>query len=112
MGHTKATVDVVLTLEVHELSVLKWHIDASFAVHPDMRGHTGGGSMSGKCSVFNESERQKINGKRSVEMDVIGVDDIMPQVTWKKCFMEAQGHSACTMIHQDNKSATLSETNG
>ena len=30
-----------LTLSIEELGVIKWHVDASFAVHTDFRSHTG-----------------------------------------------------------------------
>jgi len=30
-----------LTLEVDESIIANWHVDAFFAVHPDMRSHTG-----------------------------------------------------------------------
>ena len=39
-----------LTLEADNLEVMDWHVDASFAVHPDMKGHTGGTMTLGKGS--------------------------------------------------------------
>ena len=36
MKHTK---DAVLTLSADNLHVIKWYVDASFAVHPDSRSH-------------------------------------------------------------------------
>jgi hypothetical protein len=40
--YLRATRTLVLTLEADNLQVVKWWVDASFAVHPDMRSHTGG----------------------------------------------------------------------
>jgi hypothetical protein len=36
-----------LILATNGTSVLSWYFDASFAVHPDMRGHTGGAMSMG-----------------------------------------------------------------
>ena len=30
-----------LTLSANDLKVIKWYVDASFAVHPDFKGNTG-----------------------------------------------------------------------
>jgi hypothetical protein len=50
--------DLYLTLEVDDGNVIKWWIDASFAVHPDMRSHTGGTMSLGKGSVYSLSHKQ------------------------------------------------------
>ena len=112
MSYLKATKELVLTLEADDLRLMRWYVDASFAVHPDMKGHTGGGLTIGKGSVYNKSTKQKINAKSSTETEIIGVDDMMPQVLWTNYFMKAQGWSMNTKIFQDNKSAILLENNG
>ena len=43
---------LTLTLETNNLKVMDWHMDASFAVHPDMKGHTGGTMTLGKGSII------------------------------------------------------------
>ena len=35
------TRDDVLTLSADDLGVIKWYVDAAFAVHPDFKSHTG-----------------------------------------------------------------------
>jgi hypothetical protein len=37
-----------LTLSADDLRVVKWYVDASFAVHPDFKSHTGARMMLGK----------------------------------------------------------------
>ncbi len=37
-----------LTLEADDMNVIKWWADASFAVHQDMKSHTGGMMTLGK----------------------------------------------------------------
>ena len=48
-----------LTLEADDISVIKWYVDVSFAVHPDMKSHTGGAMTLGKGVVYGTSTRQK-----------------------------------------------------
>ena len=48
MKHLNDTIDMPLTLEASSLQMIQWWVDASFAVHPDMRSHTGGMMTIGK----------------------------------------------------------------
>ena len=113
MGYLKLTKELVLTLEADSFNMVKWFIDGSYAVHQDMRGHTGGGMTMGKGGIFGRSTKQKINTKSSTETELVAVDDILPQVLWTNYFMKAQGwNSYQTTIYQDNKSAILLENNG
>jgi hypothetical protein len=47
--------DLNLTLESKDSITVKWLIDASFAIHPDMKSHTGGTMSLGKESVYSLS---------------------------------------------------------
>ena len=42
MRYLNGSKNDMLRLVVDDLHVIKWHVDASFAVHPDFRSHTGG----------------------------------------------------------------------
>eukprot|EP00978_Attheya_sp_CCMP212_P044491 scaffold312039_cov31-Attheya_sp.AAC.1 len=42
MKYLRRTVNMPLVLEGDNMRILKWWVDASYAVHPDMRSHTGG----------------------------------------------------------------------
>jgi hypothetical protein len=53
-----------LTLEAAGLQIIKWWIDASFAVHEDMRSHTGGTMRLGNGSVCLSSIQQKLRLQR------------------------------------------------
>jgi hypothetical protein len=44
------TVTLTLRLVADVSGVIRWFIDASHAVHPDMKGHTGGTMTMGKDS--------------------------------------------------------------
>jgi hypothetical protein len=105
--------ELYLTLEADDGVDIKWWIDASFAVHPDMKSHTGATVSFGKGSVYSMSRKQRINTKSSTEAEIIGVDDGMPLVIWTRNFMTAQGYDIRdNVIYQDNQSAMLLEKNG
>lgn len=102
-----------LTLEADDLQVIKWWVDASFAVHRDMRSHTGGTMSMGKGAVCSASLRQKINTRSSTAAEIVGVDDMMPAIMWTRQFMEGQGYNIKdNILYQDNQSAMLLEING
>jgi hypothetical protein len=111
--YLRANKDLSLTLEANPNIVLQWWVDASFAVHPDMRSHTGAVLSLGKGGVYSMSTRQKINTKSSTEAELVGVDDAMSLIIWTKNFLEAQGYRASdNVVYQDNQSAMLLERNG
>ena len=92
---------------------LKWWIDASFAVHPDMRSHTGMTMSLGHGCPYSSTNKQKINTKSSTEAELVGVADGLPMVIWTRNFLEAQGLTVNdNVIYQDNMSAILLERNG
>ena len=66
-----------LTLEADDTHIVKWCIDASFAVHKDMKSYTGGTMSLGKGSAYSASTRQKLNTKSSTEAELVGVNDLM-----------------------------------
>jgi hypothetical protein len=102
-----------LILSADDLQVIKWYVDASFAVHPDFRSHTGGVATFGKGAPYSMSRKQKLNTRSSTEAELVGADDMSTMILWTKLFMEAQGYEIKkNILFQDNKSAILLETNG
>ena len=69
-------------------------IDASFAVHDDMKGHTGGTMSFRKGVLHAKSSKQKLNTKSSTETELVGVSEYIPYTIWMKCFTRTrlQGH--------------------
>jgi hypothetical protein len=45
MIYIRGTRTMSLILSANGSGILKWWVDASFAVHPNMRGHSGGGYL-------------------------------------------------------------------
>ncbi len=88
MKYLRGSRDMVLTLEADNLQVFKWWVDASFAVHKDMRSHTGGVLSMGRGAVYSTSTRQKLTTRSSTEGELVGVNDVMPQILWTRYFLE------------------------
>ena len=102
-----------LTLEAEDPVTLRWWVDASYAVHSDMKGHTGGSLSLGRGGVYNTSSRQKLVSRSSTEAELVGVHDVMPQIIWTRYFLQSQGLKVPeSVLYQDNKSAILLEQNG
>ncbi|CAJ1959585.1 unnamed protein product [Cylindrotheca closterium] len=102
-----------LTLSADNLRVMKWYVDASFAVHPDFKSHTGGVMTMGGGAMQAMSKKQKLNSRSSTHAELIGVDDAITQVLWTRIFMEEQGYPIeKNILYQDNMSSILLEQNG
>jgi hypothetical protein len=54
MEHLRGDHDQPLILSGNNEGVLMWYVDASFAVHPNMCGHTGG-CLTMECGLTNFS---------------------------------------------------------
>ena len=107
------TIALPLRLGADSLNQFATWVDASFAVHPDMRSHTGGVISFGRGGIICKSKKQNINTKSSTEAELIGASDYLPHTLYVKLFMEAQGYPIDRAIfHQDNESAIKMETNG
>lgn len=84
-------------MEADNLHAVKWWVDGAFAVHPDMKSHTGAMMSMGKGAMCGASTQQKLNTKSSTEAKLVGVDDAIDN---------------SVICQQDNQSAMLLEKNG
>ena len=111
LRHTRR---MYLTLEADETNVVKWWVDGSYGVHPDMKSQTGATMSLGKGSVYSSSTKQKLNTRSSTEAELVAVDDAMPHILWTQRFLQHQGYSSGdpATVYQDNMSAMLLEKNG
>jgi hypothetical protein len=62
-----------LILSTNGSGVLMWYVDASFAVHPNMRSHTGGRMTMGRGFLIVSSTKQKLITRSSTESDLISL---------------------------------------
>ena len=113
MGFLKGTLEDVLTLEADDTQSMTWYIDAAFAVHPDMKSHTGMCFSLGKGAVISSSTKQKVNSRSSTEAELNAVDDKVSKVIWMKRFIESQGFKIkLNVVYQDNTSTIKLLKNG
>ena len=108
----RGTSELALRLGADNLNSIEWWVDASHAVHHDMKSHTGGTMSMGTGAMCSSSRKQKLNAKSSTEAKLVGMDDALPQALWTKCFMEAQGCGVSTILNQDNQSTAKLSENG
>ncbi|KAI2493969.1 Reverse transcriptase (RNA-dependent DNA polymerase) [Fragilaria crotonensis] len=88
-------------------------VDASYAVHPDMKSHTGGLLSFGTGGLVCKSGKQKLNTKSSTEAELVGASDYLPNLMWVHNFLKGQGYEVKeSTLQQDNESAIKLEKNG
>jgi hypothetical protein len=113
MRYIRGTRTMPLILSASRSGILKWWVDASFAVHPNMRGHSGGGLSLGCGFPIVSSTKQNLKTRSSTETEIVGADDFMPAICWTRYFMKAQGYGVKdNVLFQYNKSSILLEKNG
>ena len=113
MDFLKRTATECLIILLDDSRKIIWSIDAAFAVHPDMKSHSGMTMSMGKGAITSLSRKQKLNTRSSTEAELVAVDDCMAQVLWTKYFLEAQGYEMkAHIILQDNESSIRLENNG
>jgi hypothetical protein len=81
MKYLRGDRDRPLNLGADNDGLLMRYVDASFAVHPNMRGHTGGGLTLGRGFSISVSTKQMLNTRSSTESELVGVDDMMPIIS-------------------------------
>jgi hypothetical protein len=90
MEYLRCDRDRPLILGADNEGMLMWYINASFAVHPNMRGHTGAGMIMGRGFLISVSTKQKLNTKSLTESELVGVEDMMPIILWTCYFLLSQ----------------------
>ena len=68
-------------------------IDAAYAVHNNMRGHTGGAISMGYRIMHGKASKQNINVKSSTEYEFIVMGKYVPYNIWFIIFIGAQGYA-------------------
>jgi hypothetical protein len=89
------------------------YCDASFAVHPNLRSHSGAIITVGNIPVFFKSNKQKLNTKSSTEAELVAISDVLPQALNTAYFLEEQlKQQVIPKLYQDNKSTIAMVKNG
>ena len=113
LQYLKCTIDIVRHVGCSDITHLHTWVDAAFAVHPNMRSHTGGTMSLGTGILHSRSAKQKLNTKSSTEAELVGVSEYLPYNIWLSHFMRKQGYEfKNNTLYQDNQSAIRMEVNG
>jgi hypothetical protein len=102
-----------LILGADSLAKLKSWVDAAYAVHDDMKSHSGGATSLRRGAIMCKSTKQKLNTKSFPEAKVVGSSDYLPNTIWARMFLAEQGYELTKInFKQDNQSAIRLEKNG
>jgi hypothetical protein len=102
-----------LVLRFHSSMNIMAYVDAAFAVHRDMKSHTGGFITMGGGAIAPQSTKQKIVTKSSTEAELVAVSDFSGQFLEKRNFLAAQGYGVPPVtLGQDNMSTIQLLQNG
>jgi hypothetical protein len=113
LAYIKGTLHLEYTIGADCLSTLRAWVDASYAVHPDMKSHTGGVMSFGLGGLVCKSSKQKLNTRSSTKAELVGASDYLPHAIWAKMFLAEQGYNLDDFfLEQDNESAIKLEKNG
>jgi hypothetical protein len=113
LEYVRGTMELTYTLGADNLLSYRIWVDAAFAVHPDMRSHTGGVLSFGIGGLICKSSRQNLNTKSLTKAELVGASDYLPNALWAKWFLQAQeGYDIKNIFfEQDNEAAIRLETN-
>ena len=113
LNYLNGTIDELRTIGCDSLDHLFTWVDAAYAVHYNMRSHTGGTMSFGTRIIHSKSSKQKLNTKSSTEAELVGVSDYLPYNIWLMNFLKEQGYTLTkNVLYQDNQSAMKMELNG
>jgi len=113
LKYLQGTTDLPRIIGANNLHMMKTWVDAVYAIHHDMKSHTGGVMRFGTGFLNAKSTKLKLNTKSSTEAELVGANDYIPWTIWVKRFMKYQGYDIKSSIfYQDNESAIKLEENG
>ena len=105
--------DLGIVLRAEDGLKVMAHVDASFAVHPDMKGQSGSMITLGSGPVYVASKKQGIVTKSSTESELVAISDMLPMVIWTRGFLKEQGYKMDpAVLYQDNKSTIAMANRG
>ena len=113
LEYIKGTIELEYTIGADDLGRFCTWIDASHAVHPDMKSHTGGIMSFGLGSFVPKMMKQKLTQRvQQRRRLLVGASDYLPHTLWVTMFMEAQGYAIQeNYLKQANENAIKLEKN-
>ena len=87
LGFLKRTVEDERHIRARSITKILTWVDASFAVHDNMRSHTGGCMSMGLGVLHARSSMQKLNVKSSTNAELVGLAEYLPYNLWLLMFL-------------------------
>jgi hypothetical protein len=105
--------DLQLRLSISDDYLFTAYVDASYAVHEDMKSHSGMVYIVGGGTFLAKSTKQSVVSKSSTEAEVITASDGCNDLLSLMEFINFQtGKQGKAVLFQDNTSAIQLEKNG
>ena len=79
MKYILGTIGLPLIFSIDKSGNIKWYVDALFAVHKDMRSHTGGFMTMGTVGAYIQSSKHNLNTNSSTEAKLVVIDYVLTQ---------------------------------
>ena len=86
LKYPQKPIKLVPELRKNDLTLHKRHVNASHAVHNDLKWHTGGTLSLGEGKAYSTRIKQKMNKRLRTESKLVGVYNLMPHILWKNLF--------------------------
>ena len=80
VNYMHTTLDEEIVTGIEDIGVMYAHVDASHAMYPNMRSHSGREILHGIGLIASTSQKQKLNVRSSTEAEIVGVSDAIPKV--------------------------------
>ena len=93
MNDLKRPKGMKLTLQDDSLNIIKWYVDASFDNNHECHGKISATITLSYWSVPSFSRNNKLNGKSSTEIELIGLNDDLPIMLWMYLLIMVQVYS-------------------
>ena len=113
LSYLRETTEIRLTLGADNIHVIKWWADSLFAIHTDMKRHSGLFGTLERGAILARTTTQKLNPTSSTEAEVVASAEVLTQALWTASFLRHQEYDARTpLLQQDNQAAMLLQKNG
>jgi hypothetical protein len=86
LEYLRGTLDEFVTFGTDDMCKMQTWVHASYAVHEDMKSHTGGVVSFGRGAAMSKSSKQKLNTKSSTEAELVGASDYLPYPFGRRSF--------------------------
>lgn len=112
--HVRETSSLGISYSRHNPEKMRVFADASFACHPDGKGHTGILITFGGSPVIFRSNKQKTVAKSTTDSELLACDKAVDLCLWAKEVYELIGEAIAeaTPVFQDNQAAIMTMLRG